>query len=81
MFLAAGGRRETNDFDVLSVLPLPPVPTGGSITITGPVSTGRFQAAAGDNLTTAANTAGTSIEASAVNDIVMGVLDSGGTHR
>jgi hypothetical protein len=46
MFLDAGG---PDDFDPSLVLALSPVPTGGSITIGGPVTTGIFQAAsAGD---------------------------------
>jgi len=52
------------DFDYTLVIGLDPVPTGGSITIGGPVSTGLFQAAAGDGLTTQAITAD-QIEASA----------------
>jgi hypothetical protein len=49
MFLENGG---PDEFDPLPVLAAPPVPTGGSITIAGPVTTGLFQAAAGTNLTT-----------------------------
>ena len=47
------------DFDYTLVVGLDPVPTGGSITIGGPVSTGLFQAAAGGDLTTQAITAQT----------------------
>jgi filamentous hemagglutinin family protein len=76
MFLDAGG---TDDFDESLVLPLAPVPTGGSITIAGSVSTGRFQAAAGDNLQTANITAASSIEASAGDNISTGNLLAGTT--
>jgi hypothetical protein len=57
MFDAAteGGDPET--FDPSIVLALDPVPTGGSITINGPVTTGLFRAAAGTSLTTQAITA------------------------
>lgn len=61
---ATGGGGDEGEFDQNIVLALDPVPTGGSINIDGPVSTGRFQAAAGDDLTTQAITAN-SIEASA----------------
>ncbi|HJS41681.1 MAG TPA: NF038132 family protein, partial [Sphingomicrobium sp.] len=40
------------DFNPDIVLALEPVPTGGSITINGPVNTGLFRAAAGTTLTT-----------------------------
>ena len=79
MFIAAGGGSDTTDFDVSLVLPLAPVPTGGSITFNGPVSTGRLQAAAGTASHTGAVTATSSIEVSAGNDILMGVLNSGDT--
>jgi filamentous hemagglutinin family protein len=52
------------DFNYTLVVGLEPVPTGGSITIGGPVVTGLFQAAAGGNLTTQAITAN-EIDASA----------------
>lgn len=55
-----------DDFDPAIVLALAPVATGRSITINGPVVTGRFQAAAGDNLSARAITANR-IEASAGN--------------
>ena len=48
MFIAAGG---PDDFIPSEVLSEPPVPTGGSITIGGPVSTSLFRAAAGDDFT------------------------------
>ena len=51
MFLDAGG---PDDFDPALVLALDPVPTGGSIAIGGPVSTGWFRAAAGGDLNTVA---------------------------
>ena len=51
MFLDAGG---PDDFDPNLVLALDPVPTGGSITIGGPVSTGWFRVAAGGDLNTVA---------------------------
>jgi hypothetical protein len=76
MFVAAGG---TDDFDASLVLPLAPVPTGGSITIGGPVSTGRFRAAAGANIDVASINAGQSIEMTAGNDIFTGDLDAGTT--
>ena len=79
MFIAAGGGCDDCDFDVSLVLPLAPVPTEGSITINGPISTGRLQAAAGTDLHTGAVTATSSIEVSAGNDILMGVLNSGDT--
>ena len=81
MFIAAGGCScgETNDFDFRLVLPLAPVPTGGSITIGGPVSTGRFQAAAGDSLTAGNITATSSIDASAGDNISTGNLAAGTT--
>jgi filamentous hemagglutinin family protein len=62
MFLDNGGLQ--NNFDPAPVLLSPPVATGGSITVGGPVSTGRFQAAAGTSLTTGQITA-QQIEASA----------------
>ena len=79
MFIAAGGGSDTTDFDVSLVLPLAPVPTGGSITFNGPVSTGQLRAAAGDSLLAGNITAGSSIDVSAGNDIAMGVLNSGDT--
>ncbi|HEX6603735.1 MAG TPA: hypothetical protein VF027_02495, partial [Sphingomicrobium sp.] len=81
MFIAAGGggNDETDDFDVSQVLGAAPVPTGGSITINGPVSTGRFQAAAGVDFESAAITAGQSIEIGAGNDIATGDLNAGTT--
>jgi hypothetical protein len=48
---ATGGGGPDSDFDESIVLALDPVPTGGSITINGPVSTGLFRAAAGGNFT------------------------------
>jgi len=62
MYIDAGGGEDA--FDPSLVLALDPVATGGSITIGGPVSTGLFQAAAGEGLTTGAIDAQT-IEASA----------------
>jgi filamentous hemagglutinin family protein len=56
MFIDAGGGED--NFDASLVLALDPVPTGGSITINGDVSTGTFRAAAGSNLTTGAIDAG-----------------------
>ena len=47
-----GGCSAEGDFDPDIVLALEPVPTGGSITINGPVNTGLFRAAAGTTLTT-----------------------------
>ncbi|MEO7410472.1 MAG: hypothetical protein ABIU10_04025 [Sphingomicrobium sp.] len=65
MFLIGGGTIDgEGDFDPAPVLALAPIATGGSITINGPVTTGRFQAAAGDNLSTRAINAN-QIEASA----------------
>jgi len=61
MFATGGG---DDDFDASIVLALAPVATGGSVTINGAVTTGRFQAAAGDNLSTRAITAN-QIDASA----------------
>jgi hypothetical protein len=77
MFIAAGGGSDTTDFDVSLVLPLPPVPTAGSITITGPVSTGRFQAAAGVDFDPPSINATQSIEISAGHDIAVGALTAG----
>ena len=81
MFIAAGGCNcgETDDFDFRLVVPLAPVPTGGSITITGPVSTGQFRAAAGDSLTAGNITATSSIDASAGDNIATGNLAAGTT--
>ncbi len=62
MFIDAGGGEDS--FDASLVLALDPVPTGGSIAIGGPVSTGLFQEAAGTGLTTGSINADT-IEASA----------------
>jgi hypothetical protein len=76
MFTENGG---VDDFDPTPVLAAPPVPTGGSITINGPVSTGRFQAAAGVDINAGAITAAQSIEASAGNDLFTGDLDAGTT--
>jgi hypothetical protein len=65
MFITGGGTLDgEGNFDPSIVLALDPVPTGGSITINGPVSTGLFRAAAGTGLTTQAITA-SNIEASA----------------
>ena len=52
------------NFNPAPILALTPVATGGSIAINGGIATGRFQAAAGDDLAARAITA-TSIEASA----------------
>jgi hypothetical protein len=58
MFLTGGGTLDgEGDFDPSIVLALDPVPTGGSITINGPVNTGLFRAAAGTSLTGQAITA------------------------
>lgn len=54
MFETGGG---DEDFDASIVLALAPVATGGSIDISGPVITGQFQAAAGDDLIARAITA------------------------
>ena len=51
---AGGGCGDEDDFIPENVLALDPVPTGGSITINGPVETGVFRAAAGTTLTTQA---------------------------
>lgn len=61
MFIAAGG---PDNFDPALVFAATPVASAGSITINGPVSTGRFQAAAGTNLSAGAISAQT-IDASA----------------
>ena len=79
MFIAAGGGTDTDDFDVSLVLPLAPVPTGGSITFGGPVSTGQFRAAAGDSLIAGNITAASSIDASAGDDISTGNIAAGTT--
>ncbi|MFL6764645.1 MAG: beta strand repeat-containing protein, partial [Sphingomicrobium sp.] len=51
MFLTGGGGSNNGDnFDPNIVLALAPVPTHGSTTINGPVTTGRLQAAAGTDL-------------------------------
>jgi hypothetical protein len=76
MFLANGG---PDDFDPAPVLAAAPVPTGGSITITGPVSTGQFRAAAGDSLLAGNISAGSSIDASAGDNISTGNLAAGTT--
>jgi hypothetical protein len=59
MFLAAGG---PDDFDPAAVLAANTVATGGSITVGGPVSTGRMQAAAGTGMTVGDITAHTSVD-------------------
>jgi hypothetical protein len=59
MFVAAGG---TDDFDADAVLSGNPVTTGGSITVDGPVTTGRMQAAAGASMTLGDVTANTSVD-------------------
>ena len=64
MFLTGGGGGDGN-FDPNIVLALAPVPTGGSITIGGPVTSGRMQAAAGGNLTIGDVTAATDVTLSA----------------
>ena len=81
VFVAGGGApgNAEDDFNLGSLLNTAPVATGGSITIVGPVSTGRFQAAAGTNFDSAAITAGQSIEITAGNDILTGDLDAGTT--
>lgn len=65
MFLTGGGSTgegdNNNNFDANTVLALDPVPTGGSITIAGPVTTGRIQAAAGGNLAVDDVTAGSDV--------------------
>ncbi|HMI41812.1 MAG TPA: hypothetical protein VK485_11355 [Sphingomicrobium sp.] len=70
MFIAAGG---VDNFNASLVLNAAPVVTGGSITIGGPVSTGRFQAAAGTGLSAGAINAQT-IEASAGGTATIGGL-------
>ena len=62
MYLDAGGTQDA--FDASQVLALDPLATGGSITISGPVATGRFRANAGTGFTAGAMTAN-SIEAEA----------------
>ena len=65
MCVTGGGCSDAEtDFDPEIVLALDPVPTGGSITIGGPVSTGLFRAAAGATSTPAIYCA-TRIDASA----------------
>ena len=64
MFITGGGGG-SGDFDPNIVLALPPVPTGGAITINGPITTGRMQAAAGTTLTLGDVTASQSAELSA----------------
>jgi filamentous hemagglutinin family protein len=59
MFTAAGG---PNNFDPNTVLALPPVATGGSISIGGPVSTGTMQASAAGAISVAGVTAGSSVD-------------------
>ena len=58
MFIAAGG---VDNFDPALVYAAAPVPTLGSITIGGPVSTGKFQAAAGTSFNSGAITSGSNI--------------------
>jgi hypothetical protein len=82
--LATGGgvlgvNTTNSDFDAAVVLALAPVATGGSINITGPVSTGQFQAAAGDSLTAGNITAASSIDANAGDNITTGNLAAGTT--
>lgn len=64
MFITGGGGGE-GDFDEDIVLALPPVATGGSITINGAVTTGIMQAAAGDDLSLNDVTAGGWVDLSA----------------
>lgn len=59
-----GDDDDDGDVEIETILAQSPAPTGGSITINGAVTTGSFEAAAGDNLVTRAITAN-SIEASA----------------
>lgn len=51
MFETGGGLGEDSDFDASIVLALAPVPTGGSVLIQGPVTTGQFDAAAEGDFT------------------------------
>lgn len=60
MFITGGGAGGEFDKDI--VLALAPVPTGGNITIGGPVTTGRLQAAAGGTLSLGDVTAQTDID-------------------
>ena len=58
MFITGGGTLDgEGDFDPSLVLDLAPIGTGGSITINGPVVTGIFSSAAGNDFTTRAITA------------------------
>jgi filamentous hemagglutinin family protein len=61
MFILGGGGGD-GDFDPNIVLALDPIPTGGSIAINGPVTTGRLQAAAGTELSLGDVTASQSAE-------------------
>jgi len=66
MCVTGGGCSEADtEFNPEIVFALDPVPTGGSITINGAVTTGEFDAAAGTGLTTQAITASGDIHARA----------------
>ena len=75
-----------DNFDRNAVLAAAPVASSGSITITGPVQTGRFQAAAGTSLSTGDINAAGNVSASGGTSLDMGdvtgqaiALQSGGT--
>ena len=65
-----------DNFNRAPVLAATPVRSSGSIAISGPVSTGRFQAAAGTTLTTGAITAPLGIYIDAGGGIITGALSS-----
>src|SRR5688500_2851345 len=78
MFLTGGGTwDDEGDFEPSIVLALNPVRTGGAITINGPVSTGRFRAAAGTNLTTGAINSSEAIGLDANGNVTTGNLTAG----
>lgn len=73
---ALGGAFDT--FDRAPILALQPVATGGSIALGGPVSTGRFQAAAGTTLTGTTITSSGLLYASAGGNLTLTTLNAGG---
>ena len=74
MFLNNGG---PDDFDPAPVFAATPVRSGGAINIGGPVSTGRFQAAAGTTLTAQSIAAALGISLNAGGNISTAALNSG----
>jgi filamentous hemagglutinin family protein len=76
MFITGGGGGDGN-FDENIVLALDPVATGGSMTISGPISTGRLQASAGTSFTSGAITAPQGIDITTGGDMLVGAITTG----